>query len=248
MAGHSQFKNIMHRKGRQDAARAKVFAKFAREITVAARTGLPDPEMNSRLRLAIQAARAENMPKDNIERAIKKAAGGDTEHYEAIRYEGYGPGGVAVFVETLTDNRNRTTQDVRHAFTHSGGNLGENGSTAWMFARKGSIQIEKDAAPDEERLLEIALEAGAEDLNDAESTWEITSDPASFAAVRDAIDAAGIPMLSAELTMLPQSTIPVEGGQAKQVLALLEALEELDDVQNVYANFDIPESVMAELG
>jgi YebC/PmpR family DNA-binding regulatory protein len=190
------------------------------------------------------------VPVDNIERAIKRGSG-DLEggaRYEEVTYEGYGPGGVAMFVETLTDNRNRTTQDVRHAFTHSGGNLGENGSTAWMFSRKGSIQVEKDAAPDEEKLLEIALEAGADDLNDSESTWEITSDPASFAAVRDAIEAAGIPMLSAELTMLPQSTVPVEGGQAKQVLALLEALEELDDVQNVYANFDIPESVMAELG
>jgi YebC/PmpR family DNA-binding regulatory protein len=190
------------------------------------------------------------VPVENIERAIKRGSG-DLEgasRYEEVTYEGYGPGGVAVFVETLTDNRNRTTQDVRHAFTRSGGNLGENGSTAWMFARKGSIQVEKDAAPDEEKLLEIALEAGADDLSDSESTWEITSDPGSFTAVRDAIDSAGIPMLSAELTMLPQSTVPVEGGQAKQVLALLEALEELDDVQNVYANFDIPESVMAELG
>ena len=199
---------------------------------------------------AVDKARSFSVPVDNIERAIKRGSG-DLEgaaRYEEVTYEGYGPGGVAVFVETLTDNRNRTTQDIRHAFTRSGGNLGENGSTAWMFARKGSIQVEKDEAPDEEKLLEIALEAGAEDLNDSESTWEITSDPVSFTAVRDAIESAGIPMLSAELTMLPQNTVPVEGGQAKQVLALLEALEELDDVQNVYANFDIPESVMAELG
>jgi YebC/PmpR family DNA-binding regulatory protein len=248
MAGHSQFKNIMHKKGRADKARSKLFSKLAREITTAAKLGLPDPAMNARLRTAVLAARAENMPKDGIERAIKKAAGNDSESYEDMRYEGYGPGGVAIIVETLTDNRNRTSQDIRHAFTRHGGNLGESGSTAWMFARKGSIQVEKNAAPDEDKLLEIALEAGAEDLNDAESTWEITSDPGSFTAVRDAIDAAGIPMLSAELTMLPQNTVPVEGGQAKQVLALLEALEELDDVQNVYANFDIPESVMAELG
>jgi YebC/PmpR family DNA-binding regulatory protein len=190
------------------------------------------------------------VPVENIERAIKRGSG-DLEggaRYVEVTYEGYGQGGVALFVETLTDNRNRTSQDIRHAFTRHGGNLGESGSTAWMFARKGSIQVEKNAAPDEDKLLEIALEAGAEDLNDAESTWEITSDPGSFTAVRDAIDAAGIPMLSAELTMLPQNTVPVGGGQAKQVLALLEALEELDDVQNVYANFDIPESVMAELG
>jgi len=167
---------------------------------------------------------------------------------EELTYEGYAPGGVAMFVETLTDNRNRTAQDVRHSFTRNGGNLGETGSVAWMFSRKGSIQIEKSDAPDEERLLEIALEAGAEDLDDSESTWEITCDPSAFNAVRDAVAAAEIPMLSAELTMLPQSTVPVEGGHAKQVLALLETLEDLDDVQNVYANFDIPEAVMAELG
>jgi YebC/PmpR family DNA-binding regulatory protein len=154
---------------------------------------------------------------------------------------------VAMFVECLTDNRNRTAQEVRHAFTRHGGNLGESGSTAWMFQRKGLIQLEKDAAPDEDRLLEVALEAGADDLRDGESTWEIATEPTAFAAVRDAISAAGIPMLSAELTMVPQSTVPVDGSQAKQVLGLLEALEDLDDTQNVYANFDIPESVMAEL-
>ncbi len=251
MSGHSKWATIKRRKGAADAKRSNQFAKLLRAVEVAAREGgSGDVKANMTLASAVDKARSFSVPVDNIERAIKRGSG-DLEgaaRYEEVTYEGYGPGGVAVFVETLTDNRNRTTQDIRHAFTRSGGNLGENGSTAWMFARKGSIQVEKDEAPDEEKLLEIALEAGAEDLNDSESTWEITSDPVSFTAVRDAIVAAGIPMLSAELTMLPQSAVPVEGGQAKQVLALLEALEELDDVQNVYANFDIPESVMAELG
>jgi YebC/PmpR family DNA-binding regulatory protein len=249
VSGHSKWATIKRKKGAADAKRSNQFAKLLRAVEVAAREGgSGDVKANMTLASAVDKARSSSVPVDNIERAIKRGSG-DLEggaRYEEVTYEGYGPGGVAIFVETLTDNRNRTTQDVRHAFTHSGGNLGENGSTAWM-SRKGSIQVEKDAAPDEEKPRD-RLEAGAEDLNDSESTWEITSDPASFAAVRDAIEAAGIPMLSAELTMLPQSTIPVEGGQAKQVLALLEALEELDDVQNVYANFDIPESVMAELG
>ena len=251
MSGHSKWATIKRRKGAADAKRSNQFAKLLRAVEVAAREGgSADVKANMTLASAVDKARSFSVPVENIERAIKRGSG-DLEgaaRYEEVTYEGYGPGGVAVIVETLTDNRNRTTQDVRHAFTRSGGNLGENGSTAWMFARKGSIQVEKDAAPDEEKLLEIALEAGAEDLSDSESTWEITCDPVSFTAVRDAIEAAGISMLSAELTMLPQSTVPVEGGQAKQVLALLEALEELDDVQNVYANFDIPESVMAELG
>jgi YebC/PmpR family DNA-binding regulatory protein len=251
VSGHSKWATIKRRKGAADAKRSNQFAKLLRAVEVAAREGgSGDVKANMTLASAVDKARSFSVPVDNIERAIKRGSG-DLEgvaRYEEVTYEGYGPGGVAVFVETLTDNRNRTTQDVRHAFTRSGGNLGENGSTAWMFARKGSIQVEKDAAPDEEKLLEIALEAGADDLSDSESTWEITSDPGSFSAVRDAIESAGIPMLSAELTMLPQNTVPVEGGQAKQVLALLEALEELDDVQNVYANFDIPESVMAELG
>jgi YebC/PmpR family DNA-binding regulatory protein len=251
VSGHSKWATIKRRKGAADAKRSNQFAKLLRAVEVAAREGgSGDVKANMTLASAVDKARSFSVPVDNIDRAIKRGSG-DLEggaRYEEVTYEGYGPGGVALFVETLTDNRNRTTQDVRHAFTRSGGNLGENGSTAWMFARKGSIQVEKDAAPDEEKLLEIALEAGADDLSDSESTWEITSDPGSFTAVRDAIESAGIPMLSAELTMLPQSTVPVEGGQAKQVLALLEALEELDDVLNVYANFDIPESVMAELG
>jgi YebC/PmpR family DNA-binding regulatory protein len=250
MSGHSKWATIKRKKGAQDAKRSNLFAKLLRAVEVAAREGGGDVKGNMTLASAVEKAKAASVPNDNIERAIKRGTG-ELEggaRYEEVTYEGYAPGGVAMFVETLTDNRNRTTQEVRHAFTRNGGNLGETGSVAWMFSRRGSIQIEKSEAPDEERLLEIALEAGAENLDDAESTWEITCDPSSFTAVRDAVAAAGIPMLSAELTMLPQSTVPVEGGQAKQVLALLEALEDLDDVQNVYANFDIPESVMAELG
>jgi YebC/PmpR family DNA-binding regulatory protein len=250
MSGHSKWATIKRKKGAADARRSNEFAKLLRFVEVAAREGgSGDPKANMTLASAIEKARGASVPMDNIDRAIKRGTG-ELEggaRYEEVTYEGYGPGGVALYVETLTDNRNRTAQEVRHAFTRNNGNLGESGSTAWMFQRKGLIQIEKDAAPDEEKLLEIALEAGADDLGDAESTWEITTDPTAFAAVRDEVSAAGIAMLSAELTMVPQSTVPVEGGHAKQVLALLEALEDLDDTQNVYANFDIPESMMAEL-
>jgi YebC/PmpR family DNA-binding regulatory protein len=250
MSGHSKWATIKRRKGAADAKRSNEFAKLLRAVEVAAREGgSGDPKANMTLASAIDKARASSVPVDTIDRAIKRGTG-ELEggaRYEEVTYEGYGPGGVAMFVECLTDNRNRTAQEVRHAFTRHGGNLGESGSTAWMFQRKGLIQIEKDAAPDEERLLEVALEAGADDLRDAESTWEVATETGAFAAVRDAISEAGIPMLSAELTMVPQNTVPIDGGQAKQVLALLEALDDLDDTQNVYANFDIPESVMAEL-
>jgi len=251
VSGHSKWATIKRKKGALDAKRSNQFAKLLRAVEVAAREGgSGDPKANMTLASAVEKARSFSVPVENIERAIKRGTGeleGGAK-YEEVAYEGYGPGGVALFVQCLTDNRNRTAQEVRHAFTRNGGSLGESGSVAWMFARKGLIQIEKEAAPDEERLLELALEAGADDLRDAESTWEITTEPAAFAAVRDRIAEAGIPMLSAELTMVPQTTVPVEGGQARQVLALVEALEDLDDVQNVYANFDIPESVMAELG
>ncbi|HEU4529007.1 MAG TPA: YebC/PmpR family DNA-binding transcriptional regulator [Actinomycetota bacterium] len=251
MSGHSKWATIKRKKGANDARRSNEFAKLLRFVEVAARDGgSGDPKANMTLATAIEKARAASVPNDNIDRAVKRGTG-ELEggaRYEEVVYEGYGPGGVAMFVETLTDNRNRTAQEVRHAFTRNGGNLGETGSVAWMFHRKGVIQIEKSAAPDEERLLEIVLEAGAEDLNDSESTWEVTTDPTGFAAVRDALVAAGVAMLSAELSMVPQTTVPVEGGQAKQVLALLEALEDLDDVQSVSANFDIPEAVMSELG
>jgi YebC/PmpR family DNA-binding regulatory protein len=250
MSGHSKWATIKRKKGAADAKRSNEFAKLLRFVEVAAREGgSGDPKANMTLASAIDKARAASVPNDNIERAIKRGTG-ELEggaRYEEVTYEGYGPGGVALYVECLTDNRNRTAQEVRHAFTRNNGNLGESGSTAWMFQRKGLIQIEKDQAPDEETLLELALEAGADDLSDAESTWEITTDPTAFAGVRDAVSTAGIAMLSAELTMVPQNTVPVEGGQARQVLALLEALEDLDDAQNVYANFDIPESVMADL-
>jgi YebC/PmpR family DNA-binding regulatory protein len=249
MSGHSKWSTIKRKKGAADAKRSNMFAKLLRAVEVAAREGGGNVEGNMTLASAVEKARDASVPSENIERAIKRGTGelDGGARYEEVAYEGYGPGGVAMFVETLTDNRNRTAQEVRHAFTRNGGNLGETGSTAWMFQRKGVIQIEKTAAPDEDALLEIALEAGAEDLEDAESTWEIRTDPTALAQVRDALGAAGVPMLSAELTMLPQNTVPVEGGQAKQVIALVEALEELDDVQNVYANFDISESVLAEM-
>jgi YebC/PmpR family DNA-binding regulatory protein len=249
MSGHSKWSTIKRKKGAADAKRSNMFAKLLRAVEVAAREGGGSVDGNMTLASAVEKAKDASVPNENIERAIKRGTG-ELEggaRYEEVAYEGYGPGGVAMFIECLTDNRNRTAQEVRHAFTRNGGNLGETGSTAWMFQRKGVIQIEKTAAPEEERLLEVALEAGAEDLADAESTWEIRTDPTSLVQVRDAIDAAGISMLSAELTMLPQNTVPVEGGQAKQVLALLEALEDLDDVQNVYANFDISDSVLAEM-
>ncbi|MGZ4146947.1 MAG: YebC/PmpR family DNA-binding transcriptional regulator [Actinomycetota bacterium] len=249
MSGHSKWSTIKRKKGAADAKRSNMFAKLLRAVEVAAREGGGSVDGNMTLASAVEKAKDASVPNENIERAIKRGTGeleGGAK-YEEVAYEGYGPGGVALFVECLTDNRNRTAQDVRHAFTRNGGNLGETGSTAWMFQRRGVVQIEKSAAPDEDKLLEIALEAGAEDLADAESTWEIRTDPTSLVQVRDAIDAAGIPMLSAELTMLPQNTVPVEGGQAKQVIALLEALEDLDDVQNVYANFDISDAVLAEM-
>ena len=249
MSGHSKWSTIKRKKASQDAKRSNIFAKLLRAIEVAAREGGGSVEGNMTLASAVEKARDASVPMDNIERAIKRGTGElEGATYEEITYEGYGPGGVAVMVACLTDNRNRTTQEVRHALTRNGGNLGESGSTGWMFSRKGVIQIEKAGSPEEERLLEIALEAGAEDLSDSESTWDITCDPASFAGVRRSVEEAGTPMLSAELTMVPQTTVPVTGGQARQVLAMLDALEELDDVQAVYANFDIREDVMAEVG
>jgi YebC/PmpR family DNA-binding regulatory protein len=249
MSGHSKWSTIKRKKAAQDAKRSNMFAKLLRAIEVAAREGGGNPEANATLASAVEKARGFSVPNDNIERAIKRGTGElEGAKYEEVVYEGYGPGGVAMLVETLTDNRNRTSQEVRHLFTRMGGSPGEPGSTAWMFARKGLLAIEEAGAPPEERLLELALEAGADDLRAADGSWEITTDPSAFTAVRDALRAAGVQLASAELTMVPQSTVPVEGGQAKQMLALLEALEELDDVQNVYANFDIPEEILAEVG
>jgi YebC/PmpR family DNA-binding regulatory protein len=246
MAGHSQFKNIMHRKGKQDAIRSKLFAKLAREITVAARSGLPDPAVNSRLRLAIQNARAENMPKDNIERAIRKAEGGDAETYEAIRYEGYGPGGVAVIVEALTDNRNRTAGLVRSLFAKYGGNLGETGSVSFMFIRAGEILYKIGAgSPDE--ILEAAVEAGADDVASDEEghavycSAEVLGEVAGKLAQR-----LGEPS-SSKIVWKPLTMQPLEEERAAQLMKLVESLDEEDDIQNVYSNFEVPDEVLRKL-
>ena len=244
MAGHSQFKNIMHRKGRVDAVRSKVFSKLAREITVAAKLGMPDPAFNARLRLAVINARAQSMPRDNIERAIKKASGADTENYEEIRYEGYGPGGVAVIVEALTDNRNRTASDVRHLFSKHGGNLGATGAVAWQFERRGIVLVAADGV-DEEELFLIAADAGADDVELDGSTFQVSSAPEQLGKVSEAVSAAGLTIESAELSMVPKVTVAIEDEPtAKRVVRLVEGLEDNDDVQDVYANFDIPESVL----
>jgi YebC/PmpR family DNA-binding regulatory protein len=249
MSGHSKWATIKRKKAANDARRSNQFAKLLRAVEVAAKEGGGDPASNMTLASAVEKAKASSVPNENIDRAIKRGSGEDAAatRYEEITYEGYAPGGIALFVEALTDNRNRTAQDVRHAFTRNGGNLGETGSTAWMFSRKGVVVVEKAAVPDDERLFELALEAGAEDMNDSESSWEIVTEPAALASVRDRVRSEGIEVFSAELTMLPQSTIPVDGTEAKKVLQMIEALEDLEDVQNVYANFDIPEEVMASL-
>jgi YebC/PmpR family DNA-binding regulatory protein len=246
MAGHSQFKNIMHRKGRQDAARSKLFAKLAREITVAAKTGQPDPDMNARLRLAIQSARAENMPKDNIERAIKKAAGADTENFESIRYEGYGPGGVAIIVETLTNNRNRTGGAVRAVFTKYGGNLGATGAVSHMFAHVGEITYPASAGS-ADAILEAAVEAGAQDVESGETAHVITTAFEDLATVSGALEAKLGEPSSAKVLWRPQQTNSVDEEKAASILKLIAALEEDDDVQSVYSNFEVSDAVMAKL-
>jgi YebC/PmpR family DNA-binding regulatory protein len=246
MAGHSQFKNIMHRKGRQDAARSKVFAKLAREITVAAKSGVLEPDMNPRLRLAIQAARAENMPKDNIERAVKKAAGGDTESYEAIRYEGYGPSGVAIVVEALTNNRNRTGGAIRAVFTKHGGNLGATGSVSHMFAHVGEIAYPASAGS-ADAILEAAIEAGADDVKSDADGHVITCAFGDLASVSSALEAKLGEPLSAKALWKPTLTTAVDEEKATSVLKLVGALEDDDDVQNVYSNFEVPDAVLARL-
>ena len=249
MSGHSKWATIKRKKEATDAKRSNMYAKLLRAVEVAAREGGGNIDGNMTLASAVEKAKSFSVPNDNIERAIKRGTGEDSSgaRYEELSYEGYAPGGVALLIEALTDNRNRTGQEIRHAFTRNNGNLGESGSVAWQFTRKGLIVVEKSVAPDEERMLEFALEAGAEDLKDSESSWDIVTDPGQFKIVQQALEGAGVPVFSAEITMIPQNTIPVEGGEAKQVLGLIEALEELDDVQNVYANFDIPEEVMASL-
>ncbi len=242
MSGHSKWANIQHRKGRQDEKRGKIFTKVAKEIIIAAKGG-GDPAGNSRLRSAIAAAKAVNLPKDKIEAAIRKGtgedAGGDlTECF----YEGYGPGGIAIMVEVATDNKNRIVAEVRHLFSKHGGSLGENGSVSWMFDRKGVITVDR-AAYDEEKMMELAVEAGADDVIDDEDTWTIQTTMEDFAAVRDALESAGVAMQSAELAMIPQNLVPVEPAAAEKVMRLMEALDDNDDVQNVYCNAEFPEEV-----
>jgi YebC/PmpR family DNA-binding regulatory protein len=246
MAGHSQFKNIMHRKGRQDAARSKLFSKLAREITVAAKLGLPDPEHNPRLRAAVMAARAENMPKENIERAIKKATGGNAEQYEETRYEGYGPGGVAIIVEVLTDNRNRTAGEVRATFTKSGGNLAEPGAVSFMFDRVGLIEYPPDVATSDQ-MLDAAIEAGADDVVSSPAGHEIYAAQNSFHEVQKALEARFGEPRKAGLVWKPQSTVKVNDEQGEKLLRLLETLNDHDDVQNVYANFEVSDALMAKM-
>ncbi len=246
MAGHSQFKNIMHRKGRQDAMKSKLFGKLAREITVSAKMGLPDPAMNARLRAAIIAARAENMPKDNIERAIKKAAGGDGESYEEIHYEGYGPGGVAVIVEVLTDNRNRTAGEVRATFTKSGGSLAETGAVSFMFSHVGVIEYDAKAAS-AEAMFEAALEAGADDVVSSQSGHEIYASADQFGSVAKALEQKfGDPRKSG-LVWRPQNTVAVDDEQGEKVLKLIDHLNDSDDVQNVYANFEVSDALVEKM-
>ena len=246
MAGHSQFKNIMHRKGKQDAAKARVFAKLAREITVSAKNGVADPDMNARLRLAIQAARAENMPKDNIERAIKKASGSDAETYEMVRYEGYGPGGTAVIVETLTDNRNRTGGNVRAAFTKFGGALGETNSVSFSFDRVGEITYPLSVGTSD-AVVEAAIEAGADDVVSDDETHVILTTFEGMNEVSKALEAALGPATSIKANWRPQNTVPVDEEKATTLMKLIGMLEDDDDVQNVYTNFDISDEVMAKL-
>jgi len=247
MAGHSQFKNIMHRKGRQDAQKSKLFGKLAREITVSAKLGTPDPAMNPRLRAAVVAARQENMPKDNIERAIKKAIGGEGENYDEIRYEGYGPGGVAVIVEALTDNRNRAASDIRSYFSKSGGNLGETGSVAFMFDRTGVIEYDAGAASDD-AILDAAIEAGADDVISSEGGHEIYASPEGYREVAKALEAKFGEPRKAALTWKPQNTIAVDDETGEKLLKLIEMLNEHDDVQNVFANFEISDALVAKMG
>jgi YebC/PmpR family DNA-binding regulatory protein len=246
MAGHSQFKNIMHRKGRQDAARAKLFAKLAREITTAARGGLPDPDMNPRLRLAIRAARAESMPKDNIERAIKKAAGTDTESYEAIRYEGYGPGGVAIIAEALTNNRNRTGGAIRAVFTKHGGNLGATGAVAHMFAHVGEIVYPAPVAT-ADAMLEAAIEAGADDVASDAGGHVISCTFESLGPVSGALEARLGEAITVKALWRPMQTTAVDEEKAASILKLIAGLDDDDDVQNVYSNFEVSDAVLAKL-
>ena len=248
MSGHSKWSTIKRKKGATDARRGKIFTKLIKEITVAARMGGGDPNANPRLRTAIAAAKTENMPKDNIERAIKKGTGAlEGVAYEEVYYEGYGPGGAAVLVESFTDNKNRTVADVRYLFSKSGGSLGEAGCVAWMFEKKGLFVFQKEDV-EEETLMEAVLEAGGEDIHDEESTLEVTTAPEDFEAVKKALDARKLPYLLAEVTMVPKSTVKLKDKEAEQMLRLVEGLEDSDDVQKVYSNFDISEEMLERIG
>jgi YebC/PmpR family DNA-binding regulatory protein len=244
MSGHSKWASIKHKKGVVDAKRGKVFTKLIKEITVATRMGGKDPDSNARLRAAIAAAKAENMPKENIERGVKKGAGDlEGSNFEEVIYEGYGPGGIAVLVEVFTDNKNRAVAAVRHLFERYGGSLGEAGCVSWMFSQKGLMVFRKDQA-DEEKLFELALEAGAEDIKEGEKDFEVITEPSYFEQVKTAIENAGLNYVLAEITMIPNTTLNLDGKNAQQMLTLMELLEDNDDVNHVYANFDIPDEVM----
>jgi YebC/PmpR family DNA-binding regulatory protein len=249
MSGHSKWSSIKHKKAITDQRRGKAFGKLLRAIEVAAREGGGSIDANMTLASAVQKAKEFSVPMGNIERAIKRGTGEiEGTRYEPATYEGFAPGGVAVLVEAMTDNRNRTGQEIRHTFTRLGGNLGDPGSVAWMFDRKGVVMVNRDDGPEEDRMFEIVVETGADDLVLEGDQWQVTTSPATLAAVRSALEGEGIPIASAELAMQPQTTVRVEGGQARQVLALVEALDDLEDVQAVYSNFDIPDEVLAEVG
>lgn len=245
MSGHSKWSSIKHKKGAADAKRGKVFTKLIKEITVAARMGgSGDPAANPRLRTAILAAKAENMPKDNIERAIKKGTGElDGASYEESSYEGYGPGGAAILIESLTDNKNRAVADIRHILNKCGGNMGENGCVAWMFDKKGYFAVEKNTV-DEDTLMEIALDAGAEDVKEDDGVWEVITAPVDFEPVKDALDKASIKYSDAEVTMLPKNTTNLQGKEAEQMVRLMDLLDDCEDVQKVYTNADIPDEIV----
>jgi YebC/PmpR family DNA-binding regulatory protein len=241
MSGHSKWHTIKHKKGAADAKRGKIFTRIIKELTVAARNGGGDPGMNPRLRTIIAEAKANNMPRENIERAIRRGTGEEPGvSYEEITYEGYGPGGAALLIQALTDNKNRTVGEIRHLLSKYNGNLAAENSVAWMFSRKGQVVVEK-AKADEDKLLNAALDAGADDMNDDGSAWEIVSAPEAFEAVRDAVKAIGIEPANAEIAMIPQNYVKLEGKEAQQMLKLMEALDDHDDVQHVWANFDIEE-------